>query len=230
MKRLIEKTVFSGFVTACRLAGAPTRRSPPSVNATTEGVVRAPSAFSITVGSPPSRTAMHELVVLRRRLRRELVGRGLVPFLHARLRPAGGQPLQPTRTASDGTFSSTGEAVGRYGKDDVGTITETISGKVRRDTAVGTYSATLVLRNAATGATSATCQKRTRRWGEGEDPVGRLVRAVPERRRVRDRRGADQLPDRPQRPLRSRWTDKARRYTVRGGSAARAPRACSGST
>ena len=65
MKRLIEKTVFSGLVTACRLAGAPTRRSPPSVNATTEGVVRAPSAFSITVGSPPSRTAMHELVVPR---------------------------------------------------------------------------------------------------------------------------------------------------------------------
>ena len=65
MKRLIEKTVFSGLVTACRLAGAPTRRSPPSVKATTEGVVRAPSAFSITVGSPPSRTAMHELVVPR---------------------------------------------------------------------------------------------------------------------------------------------------------------------
>src|SRR5215211_6870583 len=65
MKRLIEKIVLSGFVTARRLAGAPTRRSPPSVNATTEGVVRAPSAFSITVGSPPSRTAMHELVVPR---------------------------------------------------------------------------------------------------------------------------------------------------------------------
>src|SRR5436190_8301677 len=65
MKRLIEKTVLSGFVTAWRLAGAPISRSPPSVNATTEGVVRAPSAFSITVGSPPSRTAMHELVVPR---------------------------------------------------------------------------------------------------------------------------------------------------------------------
>src|SRR5215216_1358884 len=65
MKRLIENTVFSGLVTACRLAGAPTRRSPPSDTATTEGVVRAPSAFSITVGSPPSRTAMHELVVPR---------------------------------------------------------------------------------------------------------------------------------------------------------------------
>ena len=65
MKRLIEKTVFSGFVTAWRFAGAPTSRSPPSVNATTEGVVRAPSAFSTTVGSPPSRMAMHELVVPR---------------------------------------------------------------------------------------------------------------------------------------------------------------------
>lgn len=31
-----------------RLAGSPTSRSPFSVNATTEGVVRAPSAFSIT--------------------------------------------------------------------------------------------------------------------------------------------------------------------------------------
>ena len=28
MKRLIEKTVFSGLVTACRLATCPTRRSP----------------------------------------------------------------------------------------------------------------------------------------------------------------------------------------------------------
>src|SRR3954449_7397068 len=65
MKRLIEKTVFSGLVTACRLATVPTRRSPPWVNATTEGVVRAPSAFSMTVGSPPSRIAMHELVVPR---------------------------------------------------------------------------------------------------------------------------------------------------------------------
>src|SRR5256885_671342 len=65
MKRLIENTVFSGFVTACRLATAPTRRSPPPVKATTEGVVRAPSAFSMTFGSDPSITAMQELVVPR---------------------------------------------------------------------------------------------------------------------------------------------------------------------
>src|SRR3712207_6688247 len=65
MKRLIEKIVFVGFVTAWRLATVPTRRSPDWVNATTDGVVRPPSAFSMTVGSPPSRTAMHEFVVPR---------------------------------------------------------------------------------------------------------------------------------------------------------------------
>src|SRR5580658_7083124 len=65
MKRLIEKTVLVGLVTAWRLATVPTRRSPPEVNATTDGVVRPPSAFSITVGSPPSSTAIHEFVVPR---------------------------------------------------------------------------------------------------------------------------------------------------------------------
>src|SRR4051794_31189427 len=65
MKRLIEKTVLVGLVTAWRFATVPTSRSPPCVNATTDGVVRPPSAFSITVGSPPSRTAMQLLVVPR---------------------------------------------------------------------------------------------------------------------------------------------------------------------
>src|SRR3954451_17106460 len=65
MKRLMEKTVLVGLVTAWRLATVPTRRSPDCVKATTDGVVRPPSAFSITVGSPPSRTAMHEFVVPR---------------------------------------------------------------------------------------------------------------------------------------------------------------------
>src|SRR6516225_36187 len=65
MKRLMEKTVFCGLVTACRLATVPTSRSPDCVNATTEGVVRPPSAFSITVGSPPSSTAIQLLVVPR---------------------------------------------------------------------------------------------------------------------------------------------------------------------
>src|SRR6266513_879150 len=63
MKRLIEKIVFCGLVTAWRFAACPTHRSPFFVNATTEGVVRAPSLFSNTTGSPPSITAMQELVV-----------------------------------------------------------------------------------------------------------------------------------------------------------------------
>src|SRR5471032_2873626 len=57
--------VFFALVTACRLAGAPTRISPLSVYATTEGVVRAPSLFSMTLGLPPSITATQELVVPR---------------------------------------------------------------------------------------------------------------------------------------------------------------------
>src|SRR5688572_27068089 len=65
MKRLIEKTVFCGLVTDWRLAGAPTRRWSSLVKATTDGVVRPPSAFGITVGSPPSSTAMQEFVVPR---------------------------------------------------------------------------------------------------------------------------------------------------------------------
>ena len=65
MKRLIEKTVFSGFVTAWRLATWPTSRSPSFAIATTDGVVRAPSWLTMTVGWPPSITATTELVVPR---------------------------------------------------------------------------------------------------------------------------------------------------------------------
>src|SRR5437870_8317168 len=65
MNRLIENTVFVGFVTACRLATWPTSRSPSLVKATTEGVVRPPSALGMTTGSPPSMTATTELVVPR---------------------------------------------------------------------------------------------------------------------------------------------------------------------
>ena len=57
MKRLIEEMVFSGFVTDWRFAGAPTSRWPSFANATTDGVVRPPSALGMTVGSPPSSTA-----------------------------------------------------------------------------------------------------------------------------------------------------------------------------
>src|SRR5712672_2991482 len=57
--------VFSGLVMLCRLAVCPTRTSPVSVKATIDGVVRAPSAFSITFALLPSITATQELVVPR---------------------------------------------------------------------------------------------------------------------------------------------------------------------
>ena len=79
MKRLIEKTVFSGFVIAWRLATCPTSRSPVLVNATTEGVVRLPSALGMTTGSPPSITATHELVVPRSIPMILLIARCLLP-------------------------------------------------------------------------------------------------------------------------------------------------------
>src|SRR5262249_21848367 len=65
MNRLIEKMVCFGLVTACRLATWPTSRSPSLVNATTDGVVRPPSALGMTTGSPPSITATTEFVVPR---------------------------------------------------------------------------------------------------------------------------------------------------------------------
>src|ERR1700712_6126202 len=61
----MAKTVFSGFVIICRLAGCPTRTSPESVKATTYGVVRPPSAFSMTFALLPSISATHEYVVPR---------------------------------------------------------------------------------------------------------------------------------------------------------------------
>ena len=57
--------VLVGLVMACRLATWPTRRSPVFENATTEGVVRLPSALGMTTGSPASMTATHEFVVPR---------------------------------------------------------------------------------------------------------------------------------------------------------------------
>src|SRR5438105_8754512 len=65
MNRLIEKTVFSGFVIPCRFATWPTRISPSLVNPTTEGVSRLPSWLAMTVGLPPSTTATTEFVVPR---------------------------------------------------------------------------------------------------------------------------------------------------------------------
>src|SRR3954453_4568767 len=65
ISRFTAKTVASGLVIACRLAICPPSRSPDSVNATIDGVVRLPSELGITTGSPPSITATQELVVPR---------------------------------------------------------------------------------------------------------------------------------------------------------------------
>ena len=61
--RFTDRKVRSGFVTAWRLATSPTSTSPALLNATIDGVVLAPSALAITVGSPPSNTATTLLVV-----------------------------------------------------------------------------------------------------------------------------------------------------------------------
>ena len=63
--RLTDRIVRSGLVMAWRLATSPTRTSPAFENPTTEGVVRAPSALGMTVGSPASSTLTTELVVPR---------------------------------------------------------------------------------------------------------------------------------------------------------------------
>ena len=65
MCRLTDRIVRSTLVTAWRLATSPTSTSPFLANATTDGVVRDPSAFAMTSGSPPVRTATTELVVPR---------------------------------------------------------------------------------------------------------------------------------------------------------------------
>src|ERR1700736_2142380 len=57
--------VRAGLVIAWRLATSPTRTSPDFEKPTTDGVVRAPSALGMTVGSPASRTLTTELVVPR---------------------------------------------------------------------------------------------------------------------------------------------------------------------
>src|ERR1700729_1534044 len=63
MWRLTERTVRSGLVMAWRLATSPTRTSPVFEKPTTDGVVRPPSAFGMTTGSPASNTLTTELVV-----------------------------------------------------------------------------------------------------------------------------------------------------------------------
>ena len=86
IRRFTAKMVLSGLVTAWRLAGWPISRSPSLVNATTDGVVRAPSAFSMTLGLPPSITATQLLVVPKS-----------MPMTLAIFFPSSSAPLGPRR-------------------------------------------------------------------------------------------------------------------------------------
>ena len=63
--RFAPNTVRCGLVTIWRLLAAPTTTSPSAFHDTIDGVVRPPSWLWMTMGSPPSSTATHELVVPR---------------------------------------------------------------------------------------------------------------------------------------------------------------------
>ena len=65
IRRLTAYSVFLGLVTDWRLADAPTNTSPSSWYAMMDGVVRAPSAFSMTLATLPSMMATQLLVVPR---------------------------------------------------------------------------------------------------------------------------------------------------------------------
>src|SRR5260370_37562224 len=105
MRRLTAKNVFSGLVTAWRLAGWPVSLTPSSVKATIDGVVGIPSAFSMTLGVLPSITATHELVVPRSipmtlPMVFPLFAAGRTGLFSARegsVRPARKPPIQPLR-------------------------------------------------------------------------------------------------------------------------------------
>src|ERR1700736_5924334 len=108
--------VFSGLTAAWRRASVPTRRSPPLVKATTDGVVRPPSALGITTGSPPSMTATTLLVVPRSipTALAMLLPYSLRLLISFRLTPPGGrwrrEPLYP-RTRPRNLILGTGRAL-----------------------------------------------------------------------------------------------------------------------
>ena len=86
-----------GLRIACRRASWPTSRSPCSVKATTDGVVRAPSALGMTVGSPPFHGGDHR--VGRAEIDADCFCHGSLPpvvagervAVHRRRQPAGGR-------------------------------------------------------------------------------------------------------------------------------------------
>src|SRR4051794_39382543 len=112
--------VASGLRIACRLATWPTRRWPSSVKATTDGVVRPPSAFGTTSACPPSIVAATTEFVVPRSMPTALaITAPLVLDLPLaalagraarekgkgrRARPDGARVRSSTSTATDGTM------------------------------------------------------------------------------------------------------------------------------
>src|SRR3954447_8231928 len=77
---------------ACRLATWPTSRWPSSVKATTDGVVRAPSALGITSAWPPSRVAATTELVVPRSIPTALAILPLLSQLYQLARARRGRP------------------------------------------------------------------------------------------------------------------------------------------
>src|SRR5690606_5526754 len=119
IRRFTAWKVFLGLVTAWRLAEAPTRTSPSLVQATTDGVVRSPSLFSMTRALPPSMTATHELVVPRSRpMILPTAGSWLALCVGARCADAGG--VGAVGRASSAFAASAAPTRGLFGDHDQG--------------------------------------------------------------------------------------------------------------
>src|SRR5688572_26296552 len=117
IRRFTANMVLSGLVTAWRFAGWPIRRSPSLVKATIDGVVRAPSAFSMTLGLPPSITATQLLVVPRSIPITLAIGfpASLLQFDAARRSPVPARPLGGSFHAADiGAHRVVTREVARY--------------------------------------------------------------------------------------------------------------------
>ena len=77
--------------------------------------------------------------------------------------------FSPARVSRRGAFRATGLAADGYG-DKFGTVTQKLSGTVRRGVAHGTYSATIDITDPATGAKVTSCRSGTLRWAARSAP------------------------------------------------------------
>jgi hypothetical protein len=111
--------------------------------------------------------------------------------------PADIGALSPARLARDGRFAANGSATASYGDGIVGTLRQTVRGRLRRGKGRGTYSATLDIVEQASGKRLASCRTGSLRWTARSAP-GRtyagitsqaqpvVVQRTPNGRRVSD--------------------------------------------